>query len=454
MEQARIIRIVVASPGDVMAERNALADVIEDLNQGIARQYGLRLELARWETDSYPGFHPEGPQGLIDDILRIEDCDLLIGIFWKRFGSPTMGANSGTEHEIQTAINGWNQNRRPQVAVYFNVKPYSPDSPEELRQWGQVLEFKSKFPKEGMWWEYSGKNQFEKLVRSHLEKFVFTYHVPSNRPTPESDPTAPPGPTKKPEHPPSNGNVTRSLPARLAEVIRRKSVLAIAAVVLVLAVTGWTIYETKRSCTITTLDADDKFLNLNAWIHPPGWALNNDWLEIENSPNIGYLSEKCYRNFSMVFRLKLRNDGGATWALRVANRGLPFQKKPSYYLFSLYKPPGESETYFRIFKMSGDKLPDMYTGKPPIPLLSQCEYTVSVTVNENHIVQNIKLEQVPPHLANNQEVKDALRAAPTHLCDYTDPKDEFPRGSIGFKTMNREAFSITELMIEPMKPMK
>lgn len=449
MDQARIIRIVVASPGDVMAERNALADVIEDLNQGIARQFGLRLELARWETDSYPGFHPEGPQGLIDSILRIEDCDLLIGIFWKRFGSPTMRAKSGTEHEIQTAINGWNQNRRPQVAVYFNIKPYAPDSPEEIQQWGQVLNFKKQFPKEGMWWEYSGKVQFERLVRSHLEKFVFTY-APPDISTPAPGPPAPPGPKR----PTSNGNVSRSLPSRLAEMIRRKSVLAIAAVVLVLGVTGWAVYETKRSCTITPLDADEKFMNLNAWIHPPGWVLNNDWLEVEKSQNIGYLSEKCYRNFSMVFRLKLRNDDGATWALRVADRGLPFQKKTSYYLFSLYKPPGESETYFRIFKMSGDKLPDVYTGKPPIPLLSQCEYTVSVTVTENRIVQNIKLEQAPPHLENKQEIRDALRAAPTPLCDYTDPKDEFPRGSIGFKTMNREAFSITELMIEPVKPTK
>ena len=42
-----------------------------------------------WETDAHPRLHPEGPQGLIDDILHPEDCDLLIGIFWKRFGTPT-----------------------------------------------------------------------------------------------------------------------------------------------------------------------------------------------------------------------------------------------------------------------------------------------------------------------------------------------------------------------------
>ena len=63
MHQANILRIVVASPSDVQAERDALRTVLEELNQGIAGERGLRLELARWETDAYPGFHPEGPQG-------------------------------------------------------------------------------------------------------------------------------------------------------------------------------------------------------------------------------------------------------------------------------------------------------------------------------------------------------------------------------------------------------
>ena len=67
----------------------------------------------RWETDAYPGFHPEGPQGLIDAILRIEDCDILIGIFWKRFGTPVSDACSGTAHEFQRAYEAWQEHQRP-----------------------------------------------------------------------------------------------------------------------------------------------------------------------------------------------------------------------------------------------------------------------------------------------------------------------------------------------------
>ncbi len=172
MKQAHILKIVVASPGDVQAERDMIPAIVDELNKGIADERGLRLEVYRWETDAYPGFHPLGPQGQIDSCLRIEDCDLLIGIFWKRFGTPVLDAQSGTEHEIRLALESFRNNGRPQLMIYFNQEPYSPKSKEEIEQWGSVLEFRANFPKEGLWWEYNGKADFEKLVRNHLTQFI------------------------------------------------------------------------------------------------------------------------------------------------------------------------------------------------------------------------------------------------------------------------------------------
>src|SRR5262245_46946114 len=172
MHQAKILRIVVASPGDVQAERDTLTSVVDELNRGIATDRGLRLELARWETDAYPGFHLEGPQGLIDPILRIETCDILIGIFWKRFGTPVIDAQSGTEHEFRSGYEAWKRAGRPHIMVYFNQQAYSPKTREETDQWGQVLDFQRNFPKEGLWWPYRGRTQFERLVRNHLTQFL------------------------------------------------------------------------------------------------------------------------------------------------------------------------------------------------------------------------------------------------------------------------------------------
>ena len=112
---AKPLRIVVASPGDVQSERDRVPVVVEEVNRWIASFLGLRLEVVRWETDSYPAFHVEGPQGQIDRILRIEDSDLLVGIFWKRFGTSTKGGTTGTEHEIRQAYDAWKRNSRPQI---------------------------------------------------------------------------------------------------------------------------------------------------------------------------------------------------------------------------------------------------------------------------------------------------------------------------------------------------
>ena len=172
MKQVRILKIVVASPSDVQAERDMIPAIVDELNKGIADEHGVRLEVHRWETDAYPAFHPKGPQGQIDSCLRIEDCDLLIGIFGKRFGTPVLDAQSGTEHEIRLALETCEKMGRPQLMIYFNQAPQEPQSQAGKDQWQQVLDFKQALSQKVLWWEYSGKDQFPNLVRQHLTKFI------------------------------------------------------------------------------------------------------------------------------------------------------------------------------------------------------------------------------------------------------------------------------------------
>lgn len=185
----KILKIVVASPSDVQAERDLVESVVKEVNRNTAADRGLRLEVARWETDTHPGFHKKGPQALIDPILDIENCDILIGIFWTRFGTPTEDAKSGTEHEFLTAYKAWKEKDRPQIMVYFNQRAYTPTSKAETDQWGQVLEFKENFPSEGLWWEYEGTNDFAKLIRNHLTSYIRNYPTGNNGgPPPTEEP--------------------------------------------------------------------------------------------------------------------------------------------------------------------------------------------------------------------------------------------------------------------------
>lgn len=172
MKEKQILRIVLSSPGDVIEERQVMENVIAELNGGIADDRNLRLELSRWETDAYPGLHSEGPQGLIDPILKIEDSDILLGIFWKRFGTPTKDALSGTEHEIRVAIKSWEQYKQPQIMIYFKEAQFLPQTEEELEQHKLVLRFRKEFPKEGLYWTFRDVSEFERLTRIHLSNFI------------------------------------------------------------------------------------------------------------------------------------------------------------------------------------------------------------------------------------------------------------------------------------------
>jgi tetratricopeptide (TPR) repeat protein len=168
MAQVKIVRVVVASPSDVAAEREAVVRAAEEVNRNVAENRGMHLRVYRWETDARPGLHAKGPQGIIDPILRIEDCDLLIGIFWKRFGTPTLDGRTGTEHEFNIAYEAWKEKRWPEIMMYFRRQPEG----SEDQQSRLVIEFQRRFPKEGFSWSYDGAGEFENLVRNHLARFV------------------------------------------------------------------------------------------------------------------------------------------------------------------------------------------------------------------------------------------------------------------------------------------
>ena len=62
--------------------------------------------------------------------MAISDADVVVGIFWKRFGTPTGDAQSGTEHELRNAWEAWRKNGRPDVMVYFSTS-----RPPRRRRW-------------------------------------------------------------------------------------------------------------------------------------------------------------------------------------------------------------------------------------------------------------------------------------------------------------------------------
>src|ERR1035441_9246526 len=172
MENKRTLRIVLASPGDVSAEREVVAALVSETDGTICRNLipPLALELRRWETDSYPGLHLEGPQGIIDDRLRIDQSDIVVGVFRRRFGTPTADANSGTEHEIRLAIKAWKAHGAPRVMLYFAEDLKDSAALQNDEQYLKVQTFKRELMEQekALVGFFVDLVDFERQLRSHL----------------------------------------------------------------------------------------------------------------------------------------------------------------------------------------------------------------------------------------------------------------------------------------------
>lgn len=166
---SRKVRIFVASPGDVQAERDGLSKVVSELNltiSAIAPEKGIVLELVRYETHAHPGLG-EDAQDVIN--RQALDYDIFVGVMWKRFGTQTKRAGSGTAEEFQHAYEKWEKDNALPVLFYFRQTPLAvPKTTDEVKQLLKVVEFRDEMSQCGLVWEYEDERGFADIIRPHL----------------------------------------------------------------------------------------------------------------------------------------------------------------------------------------------------------------------------------------------------------------------------------------------
>ena len=170
--QVTQIRIFISSPSDVQEERDALEEVIEDLERSIGKPNGIILTSIRWEKDGRP------QMGNIQENLfeQLGDYEIYVGIFWNRFGIPTGKYGSGTEAEFEDAYAKWEQDHSRPVMLYFcekevGINPFEleeDEAMEQIRQAKRVEAFRKKVEGLGLFFTYKDLNHFKKLTHNHL----------------------------------------------------------------------------------------------------------------------------------------------------------------------------------------------------------------------------------------------------------------------------------------------
>jgi hypothetical protein len=158
---AHVFRVLIASPSDVIEERDIAVQTIQDWNDLNSAERQIVLLPLRWETHSAPEYDRR-PQEVINRQV-VDHSDLLVGIFWTRIGSPTGRADSGTLEEIErVATNG-----KP-VMLYFSHIKEDPNQ-IEIDQLQKLRDFKAKtFPK-ALVATYTSRVEFRDQLAKHLE---------------------------------------------------------------------------------------------------------------------------------------------------------------------------------------------------------------------------------------------------------------------------------------------
>lgn len=157
-------RVLIASPSDVREERNAVESTILRWNAANA-QTGVVLVPVRWERDSVPALGAPA-QDLLNQQI-VDGCDLGIGVFWARLGTPTAHAASGTVEEIERL-----RDADKRVMPYFSHRPAPSDSDE--KQLAALQQYKRQCEASGLYQMFSDAADLSLFLFQHLSAVIPT----------------------------------------------------------------------------------------------------------------------------------------------------------------------------------------------------------------------------------------------------------------------------------------
>lgn len=163
-----IFRILIASPSDCVHERKIIPEVINSWNAINSMNTGAIIEPVMWETHTRPEMG-DRPQGIVNRQI-VDNCDILVGTFWTRFGTPTGEADSGTVEEIER----FREEGKP-VMLYFSSVPVIPESIDP-EQYESLTNYRNQLQEEGLIWTYESisdlRGQFQRHLSSQMTELL------------------------------------------------------------------------------------------------------------------------------------------------------------------------------------------------------------------------------------------------------------------------------------------
>lgn len=157
---AHALLVLIASPGDTVAERDAAERALHGWNADRAVREQVVLLPRRWENAAVPRLGGRA-QSIINEQL-VDESDIVIALFDSRLGMATGEAVSGTAEEIQRAHEGG----KP-VHVWFSDEPLPRNV--DLDQVAALRQFKESLEPLGLLGSYASPDDLAFKVRQAIE---------------------------------------------------------------------------------------------------------------------------------------------------------------------------------------------------------------------------------------------------------------------------------------------
>ena len=184
--QVTLLKLTLCGPADVSPEMVIAKEVINEWNSQHGEAMGFFVKHQHWSTDAFPNLD-DRPQAVINRQI-IDGADVLVAIFWSRFGTPTGAAHSGTEEEIRRGI----QNGRKVLAYFSDLEPIPPTA--DKHQLNRLCQFRQDLYTRGLCWSFKSRDQFRKEFSNHLalllNEFARADAKPARKPTASAKPKA------------------------------------------------------------------------------------------------------------------------------------------------------------------------------------------------------------------------------------------------------------------------
>jgi|SRR3989339_336572 len=162
MLKTETIKVFIASPGDLVEERSLVDEVFAEINRYFVDS-GISFRKEMWEDANY--YRQGRAQEQINN-HGVNNCDVFVGLLWKRWGNPTGKYSSGFEEEYKITQKRIKNKEQVTCVMYFKQVELADVLKKDRDQFKKIQKFQVSL--KAFYKQFSTKDDFKKLLHDRL----------------------------------------------------------------------------------------------------------------------------------------------------------------------------------------------------------------------------------------------------------------------------------------------